>query len=152
MSDSLFRLSLKAFIQNDKGEVLVVKETGRDWWDLPGGGMEYHDETIKQALARELKEEVRYDGDFTYEVAAVDEPHELLRGVTQVRLVYVVIPDNYDFSCGVDGDELSFEDPERFANSEAGAERLVCYYARKLRGGVAYNPYMPIRETKKGLR
>lgn len=31
MTDSLFRISLKAYIENDKGEVLVVKERGRDW-------------------------------------------------------------------------------------------------------------------------
>lgn len=145
MSDSLFRLSLKAFIQNDAGEVLVVKETGRDWWDLPGGGMEQGEE-IRTALARELKEEVGYEGDFTYEVIAVDEPHELLRGITQVRLIYTVVSENYDFSCGVDGDELSFTDPEQFENSESGAERLVCYYARKLRGDLSYTPYMPRQE------
>lgn len=67
MADSLFRISLKAYIENDKGEVLVVKERGRDWWDLPGGGME-HGENVKEALARELKEEVGYEGEFSYDV------------------------------------------------------------------------------------
>jgi 8-oxo-dGTP pyrophosphatase MutT (NUDIX family) len=64
MTDSLFRISLKAYIENDKGEVLVVKEAGRDRWDLPGGGMEYG-ESIEQALKRELKEEVAYEGGLT---------------------------------------------------------------------------------------
>ena len=48
-NDFLFRVSLKAVILNDGGHVLVVKEKGRDWWDIPGGGLE-HGETIKKHL------------------------------------------------------------------------------------------------------
>lgn len=44
-NDYLYRLSLKGLVVNDNGEVLVVKETGRTWWDLLGGGMD-HGETI----------------------------------------------------------------------------------------------------------
>ena len=33
-TDYLYRVSMKGIVKNDKGEVLVVKETGRDWWDL----------------------------------------------------------------------------------------------------------------------
>ena len=61
-TDYLYRISLKGLIRNDAGEVLVVKEAGRDWWDLPGGGMD-HGEDIKFALAREMKEEVNMEGD-----------------------------------------------------------------------------------------
>ena len=52
--DYLFRVSLKAVIFNEKNEILIVKESGRDWWDIPGGGMD-HGESIKEALARELR-------------------------------------------------------------------------------------------------
>ena len=45
-TDYLYRVSLKSVIFNDHGEVLVVKESGRDWWDIPGGGMD-HGESIK---------------------------------------------------------------------------------------------------------
>jgi 8-oxo-dGTP pyrophosphatase MutT (NUDIX family) len=58
---------------NDQGEVLVVKEVGRTWWDLPGGGMD-HGEDIKSALARELKEEVNLSSNFTYRVIDVEDP------------------------------------------------------------------------------
>lgn len=71
-TDYLYRISIKCLIRNDKGEVLVVKETDRDWWDLPGGGMDHH-ENIKSAIARELKEEVGLEGDFTCDVIAVEE-------------------------------------------------------------------------------
>ena len=52
--DYLFRVSLKAVIFNENDEILIVKESGRDWWDIPGGGMD-HGESIKEALARELR-------------------------------------------------------------------------------------------------
>lgn len=45
-TDYLFRVSLKCVIRNDAGEVLAVKEVGRDFWDLPGGGMD-HGESIQ---------------------------------------------------------------------------------------------------------
>ena len=57
--DYLFRLSLKALIRNDRGEVLLVKESGRTWWDMPGGGMD-HSDNFHSGLARELEEEIAY--------------------------------------------------------------------------------------------
>ena len=49
-TDYLYRLSIKGIIFNDAGEILFVKESGRDWWDLPGGGMD-HGEDIETAIA-----------------------------------------------------------------------------------------------------
>ena len=68
-TDYLFRISIKGLIVNDRGEVFVVKETGRTWWDLPGGGMD-HGEDIQKALSREMYEEVRLEGEFGYRVIA----------------------------------------------------------------------------------
>ena len=39
--DCLYRISLKALIYNDVGQILVVKEIDRTYWDLPGGGMDW---------------------------------------------------------------------------------------------------------------
>lgn len=63
--DYLYRLSLKALITNANGDILVVKETGRHYYDLPGGGMD-HGEDFRQALARELAEEISLSGKFSY--------------------------------------------------------------------------------------
>lgn len=54
--DYLYRVSIKALIYNDAGQILVVKEDGRPLWDLPGGGMDYG-ETFESALKRELYRE-----------------------------------------------------------------------------------------------
>ena len=63
--DYLYRVSIKALIYNDAGQILVVKEDGRLLWDLPGGGMDYG-ETFESALKRELYEEVGYKGNLRY--------------------------------------------------------------------------------------
>lgn len=69
---------MRSLMKNDAGEVLVVKESGRTWWDLPGGGMD-RNESIKGAIARELHEEVGFTGNFSYQVIAVEEPASATR-------------------------------------------------------------------------
>lgn len=107
-TDYLFRLSLNGIVMNDAGQILFVKEDGRDWWDLPGGGMD-HGEDIKSALAREMREEVNLNDGFEYQIIYVDEP-KLLEHIKayQVRLFFIVKPENMEFSPGEDGDELAF--------------------------------------------
>lgn len=71
--DSLIRVSLKAVIFDEAGRILVVKETSRNWLDIPGGGIE-HGESVQDALARELHEEVSLQGDFEYEILLAEDP------------------------------------------------------------------------------
>lgn len=129
-TDYLYRLSIKALIRNDKGEVLVVKETGRTWWDLPGGGMD-HDETIKEAIARELYEEVRMTGEFTYRVIAIEDPSLLKNAkVLQVRIIFEVVPENMNFEPGDDGDDVMLIDPIQLKGSQNHSEGRVYDYAQ----------------------
>lgn len=128
-NDFLFRISLKGLIRNDKGEVLVVKESGRTWWDLPGGGMD-HDEDIHAALAREMKEEVNLEADFTHKVIAIDDPGYLEHAnVWQVRLVFEITPESFKFSPGEHADQLRFVDPNELKDSDHSAERSIYTYA-----------------------
>ena len=82
-TDYLFRVSLKCVILDSVGEVLVVKERGRDCWDLPGGGMD-HGETLATAIARELREEVSMQCAFSFQIITAEDPaflkeHDWLR-------------------------------------------------------------------------
>ena len=107
-TDYLYRVSIKCIVMNELDEILLVKESGRDWWDLPGGGMD-HGENIKSAIAREMKEEVNLTGDFTYKIVHVDDPKELENiKVSQIRLIFKIKPENMEFSPGEDGDEVAF--------------------------------------------
>ena len=60
IKNAYYRVSVKAKIKQN-GKILLVKEDGKKW-DLPGGGIE-HNESIIEALKRELLEEIGL-GDF----------------------------------------------------------------------------------------
>lgn len=127
--DFLYRISLKAYVANENGEVLVVKEAGRSYWDLPGGGMD-HGESIKSAIARELAEEVNLAGDFTYSILDADEPGFLKNAnVWQVRLVFKVDVENLRFSTGEDSDEIAFVNPKLFKDSSFAVEQRIYDYS-----------------------
>jgi 8-oxo-dGTP pyrophosphatase MutT (NUDIX family) len=49
-------LGVRAVILNDAGEVFLVKHSYVAGWHLPGGGVE-PGETVREALAREVREE-----------------------------------------------------------------------------------------------
>lgn len=133
-NDSLYRLSLKCLIKNDDDEILVVKEAGRHFWDLPGGGME-HGESVRTAIARELKEEVGFDGAFTYTIIDLDEPFRLSsRAVWQARVVLEVKTSTNIFSVGVDADEIKFAHAIEFKDSALESEQKIYEYAN-LRSG-----------------
>lgn len=128
-TDYLYRTSLKCLIR-DGDKVLVVKESGRDWWDLPGGGMD-HGEDYRTAIARELHEEVGMTGDFTYKIIHAEDPSYLeAHNFWQIRLVFEVFPENMRFRVSDDSDEVSFIDPELFAKSRNSVERKVNDYSK----------------------
>lgn len=59
----IFRMAVKAFIRNEKGEILILKEadeysdgTNSGKWQIPGGRIE-PGESYDKALKREIKEE-----------------------------------------------------------------------------------------------
>lgn len=124
-TDYLYRISLKGLIRNETGEVLVVKENGRKHWDLPGGGID-HGENIKAGLARELKEEVNLEGDFSYNVISIDDPRYLDKhDFWQIHIFVDIKPENMTFSAGEDGDEVAFMDPMLFKDSSNRAEKSI---------------------------
>jgi 8-oxo-dGTP pyrophosphatase MutT (NUDIX family) len=129
-TDYLYRVSLKAMIRDENGNVLVVKEKGTSWWDLPGGGMD-HDESMRTALAREMKEEVGYEGDFDYRVVAVDENADYVEPANawQIRLIFEVHTSNMNFTPGDDGEEVLFIDPMSLRESAQDAENRIYAYA-----------------------
>lgn len=61
--NTFYRVSIKAYITDEKGRVFVVKEndnSGNSWWGLPGGGLD-HGELPSDCLRREIKEELGID-------------------------------------------------------------------------------------------
>lgn len=124
--DYFYRISLKAIIRNDEGEILVVKEKGSQW-TLPGGGLD-HGEDIKSGLARELYEEALFQSEFTYEIVGA-EPMYLERKIWQMCLYFEIKADDFKYGLGEDADEIAFIDPEQLKNSEYRSELLVYKYS-----------------------
>ena len=56
MAEQTFHLGIKAIIQNEQGEVLLLKRLAREGWDLPGGRVQ-QGETPLGTLRREIAEE-----------------------------------------------------------------------------------------------
>ncbi|MCA9389936.1 NUDIX hydrolase [candidate division WWE3 bacterium] len=64
MKEDCFHLGIKAIIQNETGNILLLKTNpdqlrgyeGEGYWDIPGGRI-HKDSTIEETLRRELKEE-----------------------------------------------------------------------------------------------
>ena len=54
--DCLYRVSIKALVFNEDGEILLCQEKNGKW-DMPGGGID-HGETPQEALKREVMEEM----------------------------------------------------------------------------------------------
>lgn len=131
-NDHLFRISVKGYIRNKNGEVLVVRENGRTSWDLPGGGMD-EKESIESAIARELSEEVNLSRDFIFKPLAVDNPRLLDRAnIWQVRIVFEIVPSDLNVSIGKDADDVQFIDPVIFKDSDLYAEKKIYEYSLAL--------------------
>lgn len=126
---SFYRVSLKAIIRNDKGEVLVNRERGHGNWSLPGGGWD-HGESVHDCLKRELHEEVGYEGELQATLLGVTDEAMYMPTKQGWLLwhVYEVVPENMNFSVGVDGEALMFADPSVFEGSESRAERLIAQF------------------------
>lgn len=135
-TDYLFRVSLKAVIYNEQGQILVVKEHGLNW-GLPGGGMDFG-ETFSDALARELEEEVGYTGAFTFDVIDIADPMHLAS--IDAWLIWVVChvkPENMAFSKGVDSDDMKFIDPSELADYDDLQAKYTIHYHTRLQERLA---------------
>ncbi len=53
-------LGVRVLVENENGEVLLVRHTYVEGWYLPGGGVETGD-TMAQTVAKELREEVGFE-------------------------------------------------------------------------------------------
>lgn len=54
--EQLYYIGVKAIIRNPQNLILILKRTGREFWDLPGGRIQ-EGECANDALYREVKEE-----------------------------------------------------------------------------------------------
>ena len=121
---TFYRVSLKAVIRDEQGRVLVNKEGNSDTWNLPGGGWD-HGETEHEALARELREEVGYKGDFTATPRATAVFWLESKQAWLLWIVYDITTAHMNFSAGVDSSEIMFMRPSEIIPVKSFEERWI---------------------------
>ena len=111
---SPIRLSVRAMLIRD-GHILLNEHSGKDgyWYMTPGGGVE-HNETLAEALVREIEEECGLTIEpgrllFEREVIQDREPHSQLdSGFHQVELFYAarIVDETKKVALNLDEDQL----------------------------------------------
>lgn len=77
------RIIARAFLLNDKNEVCLLKIEGKDdfgnrnYYETPGGGVD-KDESLKDAVIREVKEETGYNSIVLQELGYVEDYYNLI--------------------------------------------------------------------------
>lgn len=71
ISKHFYRVTVKGIIRDNRGYILAVKEYDSTAWSLPGGGID-HEETLEQALAREMYEEALITQSFKANTIGID--------------------------------------------------------------------------------
>lgn len=82
------RRAARAVMFNDNGGVYLVHMKTRDYYKLPGGGID-EGEAIETALHRELMEECGTDGEITNEIGSVEEFRDF-SATHQISYCYIV--------------------------------------------------------------
>ena len=127
IQNTYYRGTIKAVIRNNDGSVLVVKESS-DFIDLPGGGID-HGETYKEAMQRELAEEINYKGDFTMKLAG-SEVLERKDGSGYIIFIIfnVILSSPYIPTLGDDTTEVLFIDPVQYKDEKDRSLQMIYKY------------------------
>ncbi|MFC5751686.1 NUDIX domain-containing protein [Actinomadura rugatobispora] len=70
--------SVNVVVENDKGEILMIRRTDNENWALPGGAIDLG-ESVAQAAIRETKEETGIDVEVTGLVGIYSDPKHVIR-------------------------------------------------------------------------
>ncbi|TDC65785.1 NUDIX domain-containing protein [Actinomadura sp. GC306] len=69
--------SVNVAVENDKGEILMIRRTDNDNWTLPGGAIDLG-ESVTQAAIRETKEETGIDVEITGLIGIYSDPKHVI--------------------------------------------------------------------------
>lgn len=120
--NTFYRVSVKALIRNELGEVLVLKEN-QNTYSLPGGGLDHGEEPLA-GLQREVAEELGI-------AITSAKPHSTKTFYLQSKQawlmwsVFIAEIDSHNFALGQGVTEAKFIDSNCLKDSEDIFEQLV---------------------------
>lgn len=124
--NAFYRVTAKAVVKDERGFVLAVWDQD-GFWNIPGGGID-HGDTPRQALARELFEELGYDGEFTMEYLDTLTYYSSRLEYCCMHIFFEVVLAEYTGTVGVDAVRAEFIDPAQFKDSEKVAHQFIYKY------------------------
>ncbi len=137
--EAFYRVAIKALIRDATGNVLLVKEDSTEW-DLPGGGMD-HGESVDVAMARELHEEIGYEGGLTMEYAGMVPLYVQRMDACMVLIVFsVTLLDEYKPIAGESSSEVAYINPDVFMGSSSRSGKLIYKFARDRSLPIPFEP------------
>ncbi len=108
-TNCFYRVSVKALIRDQAGNVLMVSEKGGDF-SLPGGGWDYG-ESLEECLKRELREEVNIVSPFDERVITTLPFYNPNKQAWQLWVVCEVACPLTEIGVGEDADRVEWVNP-----------------------------------------
>ncbi len=99
--------------------------------DLPGGGID-HGQSLNEAMANELYEEIDYTGDFTMSLVGAEVlARKQHTGYVLFLMYEVTLLDSYAPRCGKDSTQVLFCNPNNYHDSKDRSLQLLYKYGTR---------------------
>lgn len=121
--NTFYRVSVKALIKNDRGEILVLKEN-QNTWSLPGGGLDHGEDPIL-GIKRELQEELDITSISGIMPLCVKTFYLEPKQAWLMWVVFTVESRQQEFTLGHGVIDARFIDPAELKDSTDVFEKLV---------------------------
>lgn len=121
--NTFYRVSVKALIRNEIGQVLVVKEN-QDTWSLPGGGLD-HGEKPEDGIRRELNEELGINDVNIHDIVGATTFELKAKQAWLLWIVYDVTINSTEFVFGDGVTDVQFIDANSLKSSDDIFEQQV---------------------------
>lgn len=128
--NTIYRVTVKAYVLDADNRVLVVKEK-QDFWSLPGGGLD-HGESPQDCLKREIDEEIGITDVAIGEIAYSKTMYLDKRDFWMTWIVYKVKIGSTDFVLGDGVTDAQFININQLESSEDILEQSIVEVAQAL--------------------
>jgi 8-oxo-dGTP diphosphatase len=145
--DQAIKVSVDAVVfgyDHDEGvSVLLIKrkyEPFQKFWALPGGLVK-NEESLEQAVSRELKEEAGIDVNYLEQLYSFGKPDRDPRNrVVSVAYYGLVRPKDYQISAQTDAEDVAWFNIKKLPKLAFDHKHIVDTAIKRLQGKIAYEP------------